>query len=76
MRDPNQALGPGLSNPVIEFSGGTGSGTVCLVGGDPRARAASPSVAAVIQADVLTEAHCQIRGVEDYSLVFSSARSA
>jgi len=41
---------------------------------DPRARAASPSTAAVIQADVLNSSDCVIRAVEDYSLVFSSAR--
>jgi heme-degrading monooxygenase HmoA len=40
----------------------------------PQARAASPSTAAVIQADVLNAADCVIRAVEDYSLVFSSAR--
>ena len=43
---------------------------------DPQARAASPSVAAMIRADVLDAASCQIRAVEDYSLVFSSARKA
>ena len=43
---------------------------------DPQARAASPSVAAVIQSDLLAAAHCLIRAVDDYSLVFSSARSA
>lgn len=43
---------------------------------DPQARAASPSVAAVIQPDLLAAAQCQIRAVDDYSLVFSSARSA
>ena len=43
---------------------------------DPQARAASPSVAAVIRADVLDAANCLIRAVDDYSLVFSSARKA
>ncbi len=42
----------------------------------PQARAASPSTAAVIQADVLNRADCEIRAVEDYSLVFSSARKS
>jgi hypothetical protein len=41
---------------------------------DGQARAASPSVAAVIQADLLAAANCLIRAVDDYSLVFSSAR--
>ena len=41
---------------------------------DTQARAASPSTAAVLQADVLNASDCVIRAVEDYSLVFSSAR--
>ena len=41
---------------------------------DPQARAASPSTAAVLQADVLNATDCVIRAVEDYSLVFSSAQ--
>ena len=40
----------------------------------PQARAASPSTAAVIKADVLESAGLVIRSVEDYDLVFSSAR--
>jgi hypothetical protein len=39
-----------------------------------QARAASPSTATMIQADVLNATDCVIRAVEDYSLVFSSAR--
>lgn len=41
---------------------------------DPQARAASPSTAALIRADVLESADCVIQSVEDYILVFSSAR--
>jgi hypothetical protein len=41
---------------------------------DPQARAASPSPAAVIRAGALDAAGCVVRAVEDYSLVFSSAR--
>jgi hypothetical protein len=41
---------------------------------DQRTRAASPSVAALIRANVPDEANCEIRAVEDYSLIFSSAR--
>jgi hypothetical protein len=40
----------------------------------PQARAASPSTAAVIKADVLESAGLVIRSVEDYDLAFSSAR--
>jgi hypothetical protein len=43
---------------------------------DPQARAAGPSVAAVIRADALGTANRQIRAVADDSLVFSSARKA
>jgi hypothetical protein len=43
---------------------------------DARARAASPSVAALIRADLLEAANCLIRAVDDYRLVFSSARKA
>ena len=43
---------------------------------DPQARAASPGVAAVIRADLLEAANCVIRAVDDYHLVFSSARKA
>jgi hypothetical protein len=43
---------------------------------DPQTRAASPSVAAVIQSDLLEPSDCLIRTVDDYRLVFSSARKA
>ncbi len=43
---------------------------------DPQARTASPSAADVIRADSLAAARCMIRAVEDYSVVFSSARNA
>ena len=39
---------------------------------DAQARAASPSTAEVIRAEVLESARCVIRAVEDYTLVFSS----
>ena len=41
---------------------------------DPPARAASPGVAEMIRAEVLDEDGCEIRAVEDYRLVFNSAR--
>ena len=67
---------PGFRGALLFAGPATGQLVSETAWRDPRTRAASPSVAAVIQADVLTEAHCQIRGVEDYSLVFSSVRSA
>jgi hypothetical protein len=42
---------------------------------DPRARAAAPSVAAIVRAEVPDEAGGEIRAVEDYDLVFSSVQS-
>ena len=41
---------------------------------DPQARTASPSVAEMIRAEVLDDEDCEVRAVEDYSLVFSSAQ--
>lgn len=41
---------------------------------DPPARAASPSVAEMIRAEVLDDEDCEVRAIEDYSLVFTSAR--
>jgi len=41
---------------------------------DPAARAASPSVAEMIRSEVLADDDCQIGAVEDYRLVFDSAR--
>jgi quinol monooxygenase YgiN len=41
---------------------------------DPQARAAAPSVAAIIRTEVPDEADSEIRAVEDYSLVFSSVQ--
>jgi heme-degrading monooxygenase HmoA len=41
---------------------------------DPQARAASPSVAEMIRAEVLDDEDCEVRAIEDYSLVFSSAQ--
>jgi len=43
---------------------------------DPRALAASGSVAAAIRADTLMAAKCVIRAVEEYRVVFNSARTA
>jgi hypothetical protein len=41
---------------------------------DPAARAAGPSIAEMIRGEVLDEDDCEIRAVEDYRLVFDSAR--
>lgn len=47
--------------------------TVCR---DPQALAASLSAEAAIRGDTATAANCVIRAVEEYRLVFSSARTA
>ena len=73
---PLLAEHPGFCSALLFADPATGQLVSETVWRDPPVRAASPSVAAVIQADVLAEAHCRIRSVEDYSLVFSSARSA
>lgn len=43
---------------------------------DQQAREASPSTATVIRGDLLESAQCVIGAVEDYGVVFSSARNA
>jgi hypothetical protein len=42
---------------------------------DPEARAAAPSIASIVRAEVPDEASGEIRAVEDYSLVFSSMQA-
>jgi hypothetical protein len=67
---------PGFRSALLFADRSSGHLVSQTIWWDPRARAASPSVAAVIRADVLDAANCQIRAVVDYSLVFSSARKA
>jgi hypothetical protein len=40
---------------------------------DPAARTSSPRVSPVLRREVLAEEDCEIRGIEDYRLVFNSA---
>ena len=61
---PLLAEHPGFRGALLFAGPATGQLVSETAWRDPRMRAASPSVAAVIQADVLAEAHCQIRGVE------------
>jgi hypothetical protein len=67
---------PGFRSALLFADPGAGHLVSQTIWGDPQARAAGPSVAAVIRADVFEAASCQIRAVEDHSLVFSSARKA
>ncbi len=73
---PDLAETPGFCSALLFADPASGHLISQTVWRDPQARAASPSVAAVIRADVLDAANCLIRAVEDYSLVFSSARKA
>lgn len=73
---PQLAGTPGFCCALLFADRSSGQLVSQTIWWDLQARAASPSVAAVIQADLLDAANCQIRAVEDYSLVFSSARKA
>jgi hypothetical protein len=73
---PQLAETPGFCSALLFADPASGHLVSQTIWWDPQARAASPSVAAVIQADLLDAANCQIRAVEDYSFVFSSARKA
>jgi quinol monooxygenase YgiN len=67
---------PGFRSALLFADPGSGEVISESAWRDPQARAASPSVATVIQADLLEAANCSIRAVDGYSLVFSSARKA
>ena len=71
---PRLAETPGFRAALLFVDPDSGHLISQTVWRGPQARAASPSAAAVIQADVLSASDCVIRAVEDYSLVFSSAR--
>jgi hypothetical protein len=71
---PQLAETPGFRAALLFAASATGRLTSQTVWRHPAARTAGPSVASVLQREVLPEEDCEIRGVEDYSLVFSSAR--
>ena len=73
---PQLAGTPGFLSALLFADPSSGRLVSQTIRWDPQARAASPSVAAVIRAHVLDAANCQISAVVDYSLVFSSARKA
>ena len=65
---------PGFCETLL-FADPEGGQLISQTGGrDPAARAASPSVTEMIRSDLLADDDCQIRAVEDYRLVFDSAR--
>ena len=71
---PQLADTPGFRAALLFAAPDTGRLTSQTVWRQPAARTAGPSVASVLQREVLPEEDFEIRGVEDYSLVFSSAR--
>jgi heme-degrading monooxygenase HmoA len=73
---PQLADTPGFRGALLFAAPACGRLISQTVWRDPAARTASPSVASVLQREVLAEEDCEIRGVEDYSLVFNSARKA
>jgi hypothetical protein len=71
---PRLADTPGFCDALLFAAPACGRLISQTVWRDPAARTAGPSVAAVLRGEILAEEDCQIRGVEDYTLVFSSAR--
>jgi hypothetical protein len=67
---------PGFRSALLFADPGSGWLISESAWSDRQARAASLSVAAVIRSDLLEAANCLIRAVDDYGLVFSSARKA
>jgi quinol monooxygenase YgiN len=73
---PSLAESPGFRAALLFADPDSGHLISQTVWRDTQARAASPSTAAILQADLLNASDCVIRAVEDYSLVFSSARKS
>jgi hypothetical protein len=71
---PGLAETPGFCGALLFADPASGHLISQTLWRDPQARAASPSTAAMIQADVLQSAHCVIGAIEDYTLVLSTAR--
>lgn len=65
---------PGFCGALLFAAPASGRLISQTVWRDPAARAASPSLAEMIRAEVLDDEEYEILAVEDYSLVFSSAR--
>jgi hypothetical protein len=69
---PSLAETPGFRGALLFAHPESGRLISQTVWRDPHARAAAPSVAAIIRAEVPDEAGGEIRAVADYNLVFSS----
>lgn len=75
---PSLSVAPGFRGALLLAHPASGRLLTETIWRDPRARAAAPSVAAIIRAEFPAvfpdEASGEIRAVADYSLVFSSMR--
>ena len=71
---PSLVVTPGFCDAFLFAQPASGRLISETVWRDPEARAAAPSVAAVIRAEVPDEAGGQIPAIEDYALVVSSVR--
>jgi quinol monooxygenase YgiN len=72
---PSLADTPGFCSALLFADPASGRLISETVWRDARTHAASPSVAAIIRANVLDEDNCEIRPVEDYMLVYNSVRA-
>jgi hypothetical protein len=71
---PSLVVAPGFCDALLFAQPASGRLISETVWRDPQARAAAPSVAAIIRAEVPDEAGGQIPAVEDYALAVSSLR--
>jgi hypothetical protein len=71
---PSLIVTPGFCDALLFADPASGRLISETVWRDPAARAAAPSVAAIVRTEVPDEAGREIRAVEDYTLVFSSMR--
>lgn len=72
---PSLAEAPGFRGALLFADPGSGRLLSHTTWRDPAARAASPSVAAIIRANVLDPDGCHVSADEDYTLVFGSLRA-
>jgi hypothetical protein len=71
---PSLIVTPGFCDALLFAQPATGRLISQTVWADPQARAAAPSVAAIIQEEVPDQAGGEIPAVEDYAIVVSSLR--
>lgn len=74
MAVPSLTETPGFCDALLFADPASGRLISETVWRDPGARAAAPSVAAIVRAEFPDEASTEIRAVEDYTLVFSTVR--